>query len=591
MVILQFNKLIRNKWVWGVFAVLVSAAFCFDDFFASRGGSDRRGDEKFSDLPVAYDANLREQCRMMLQIFENEGRRGRSEISERDVDKAYASLVAFEQAGICVSDAVLAEMIQANYLPLVNNDMEAYAESIKNAYQMDVRSFEALYRKYLQLRLGYEVVLNASSWVSPAESYQSVRRATDNVTARIVTFRQTEEEAAKVQVSDDEIKKWYDDHADEVTVPAGFRLRYVELDLANANLLARLAVTDQDVTARYELDKESKYTETATNGVKTVKAESEVAAEIRTQIENEKFQALIVKPAEAEVGKANALYAEDRGARQVSVLDKLAKTYGVPVTESPAVVTVESSISPLIRTLVKTPAEVLVGSSMARDAISKLNPKALSPARCIVVNASTKRKIWVVEVVAKSAVAARKADLEEVRAKVSARALAEAKQKAFDATVAEICSKGAEEILAKGKVSDPVTFSMYENDAITAVSGQVKSQAVEKAFELSVGEHSELIANGACAGVIVFCDARELGLVQEGMEANEAMKIQALHNLGYADIADGRPQMPSKQEDFMRYYYQSMMWQAFDLARDRWANALLAAYGYKDGGADGSKKN
>ena len=36
MVILQFNKLIRNKWVWGVFAIVVSAAFCFDDLFTSR---------------------------------------------------------------------------------------------------------------------------------------------------------------------------------------------------------------------------------------------------------------------------------------------------------------------------------------------------------------------------------------------------------------------------------------------------------------------------------------------------------------------------------------------------------------------------
>ena len=30
MVILQFNKLIRNKWLWGVFAVIVGGAFAFD---------------------------------------------------------------------------------------------------------------------------------------------------------------------------------------------------------------------------------------------------------------------------------------------------------------------------------------------------------------------------------------------------------------------------------------------------------------------------------------------------------------------------------------------------------------------------------
>ena len=30
MVILQFNKLIRNKWLWGVFAIIVGGAFAFD---------------------------------------------------------------------------------------------------------------------------------------------------------------------------------------------------------------------------------------------------------------------------------------------------------------------------------------------------------------------------------------------------------------------------------------------------------------------------------------------------------------------------------------------------------------------------------
>ena len=30
MVIQKFNKLIRNKWIWGVFAVAISAFFAFD---------------------------------------------------------------------------------------------------------------------------------------------------------------------------------------------------------------------------------------------------------------------------------------------------------------------------------------------------------------------------------------------------------------------------------------------------------------------------------------------------------------------------------------------------------------------------------
>ena len=44
MVIHQFNKLIRNKWVWGVFAVAISAFFALDVLVAdlNRSSSDDR---------------------------------------------------------------------------------------------------------------------------------------------------------------------------------------------------------------------------------------------------------------------------------------------------------------------------------------------------------------------------------------------------------------------------------------------------------------------------------------------------------------------------------------------------------------------
>ena len=38
MVIQKFNKLIRNKWIWGVFAVAISAFFAFDFLIADLNG-------------------------------------------------------------------------------------------------------------------------------------------------------------------------------------------------------------------------------------------------------------------------------------------------------------------------------------------------------------------------------------------------------------------------------------------------------------------------------------------------------------------------------------------------------------------------
>ena len=47
MVIQKFNKLIRNKWLWGVFAVIVGGAFAFDfmvDDLLRGGREERRSD-------------------------------------------------------------------------------------------------------------------------------------------------------------------------------------------------------------------------------------------------------------------------------------------------------------------------------------------------------------------------------------------------------------------------------------------------------------------------------------------------------------------------------------------------------------------
>ena len=55
MVIHHFNRIIRNKWIWGVFAVAISVFFAFDFLFTGRdadprssGGAGTLGDRDVS---------------------------------------------------------------------------------------------------------------------------------------------------------------------------------------------------------------------------------------------------------------------------------------------------------------------------------------------------------------------------------------------------------------------------------------------------------------------------------------------------------------------------------------------------------------
>ena len=72
VVIHHFNRIIKNKWVWGVFAVLISAFFAFDFIFDSRGdtrgpdGAGKLGGEtvsrmKFDDARADVFAEIRLQ--------------------------------------------------------------------------------------------------------------------------------------------------------------------------------------------------------------------------------------------------------------------------------------------------------------------------------------------------------------------------------------------------------------------------------------------------------------------------------------------------------------------------------------------------
>ena len=42
MVIHQFNRIIRNKWIWGAFAIAISAFFAFDFLLTGGDPGERR---------------------------------------------------------------------------------------------------------------------------------------------------------------------------------------------------------------------------------------------------------------------------------------------------------------------------------------------------------------------------------------------------------------------------------------------------------------------------------------------------------------------------------------------------------------------
>ena len=115
MVILKFNRLIRNKWVWGVFALIVSIAFVAPNG-CLYGSDSRSAADAFNKLKkVEFDAKLFEQCDYLVRgrILDLVGLSQFFDSAKTESTwKAYAALVAFREAGVNVSDEVLSDRIK-----------------------------------------------------------------------------------------------------------------------------------------------------------------------------------------------------------------------------------------------------------------------------------------------------------------------------------------------------------------------------------------------------------------------------------------------------------------------------------------------
>ena len=115
MVIQKFNKLIRNKWIWGVFAVAISAFFAFDFLIADlnapsdRGGGSGAGTIAGEKVDAALFEALADDVRGI-------GRNRDWKTDQAEVNRAawenYAALLVAERAGISVSDDEVSEMIR-----------------------------------------------------------------------------------------------------------------------------------------------------------------------------------------------------------------------------------------------------------------------------------------------------------------------------------------------------------------------------------------------------------------------------------------------------------------------------------------------
>ena len=493
MVILQFNKLIRNKWVWGAFAVVISAAFCFDDLFTTREREERSGGTAGSLAGEAVKAGdfatVADDIRGLGR--NRDWRRKTSEVN-RLAWETLAGIAVARRDGIEATDAEVREMIRNDRSFAVNGQFSfALYQRVLRENAVTPERFEDFLKRRLTMSRVAEVMLECAAWVSPMEIDRAVADMTDTLTVRVARFTQSAEDAAAVNLDDDGLRKWYDENVSTLALPERVKLRMVKFDATREDVLAKMSVSEDDMRDYYDTSID-KYTSTDTNGVEVVKSFDEVKGEIEPELRRiaavQFFETNLNQRAYAGVADAS-----------VSRLDAIAGEDGIEVTVSDWFTTDGSYVDGFMR-----PASTICpGSRGFTEIVAELD-SSTEDLRYGVV--SSDKAVWLVEKAEISP--AHTPAFEEAKDVVRPKALRAAQGDAFKAAVEAVAAQGVEAVLASGDVSTNLTFAVCDlKPGDFTDQGSIASAA----SKLSKGDVSGFVRTGSNTALLVVCDDRVPG--------------------------------------------------------------------------------
>lgn len=506
MVIQKFNRLIRNKWFWGAFAVIVSAAFCFEGLFDTRQRESRRDVDAGTFSGASIDPAAFAECVGDQRAESREEYVSQQEINKKAAKKM-AALETANRAGIAISDKLLAERIVDMFGGPGRFSSDSYRFFLMNRLGETPERFEARVRRGMIIDDGvHRALLSSAVWTSPAELDRAVEDATDVVTVKIVPFKQSKESADAVKLDEAGLKKWYDANLDRIALPELVQIRFVKYSVSDTNVLAKMTVSDNDMHDFYDANTE-KYTKTDTNGVETVKLFDEVKGDIEKELRKIEaanyYETNLYRRAYAPVAK---------NAKPVSRLDTIAAEDGKKV-ETSGWFALDGKY---VEGFTVRRDSVMPGASNFAETVAQLDPESEDLRYGVVLSPNA---VWLVERAGQTA--ARTPSFEESKGKIDAMALRDAKADAFKAEVEAEIAKGMDALLARAGVSTNIVFSAVD---VRRGAFPDSTVVVPAAVKLSKGGISGVVTTGTGRAVVVCCIDRTAGDLVKAISVRSQMR-------------------------------------------------------------------
>ena len=267
MLISKFHKLIRNKFIWGAFAGLISLSML--GFFAQR--PERRPQDLPGGRMLIYGEPVSETEYKTARFFVLDlGNRKLPDTEEAsdELDQAVrrrlALLKSAERMGLRISDAEVARAIQADRA-FANEatgqfDKNRYLATLSRGMRISPAVFEAYMRQEMLLRQLMSTAA-ATLWIPPADIDREIKRYTD-VLAFEVASMDLETLSPKVMLEEPAARSYFDANQEAFRVPVQRSVKVVQW--AVTNFIDQSRVSDMAVQDFYDMNIED-YAVTDTN--------------------------------------------------------------------------------------------------------------------------------------------------------------------------------------------------------------------------------------------------------------------------------------------------------------------------------------
>ena len=485
MVIQKFNKLIRNKLVWSVFAIIVSAAFCFDSLFNSRGDESVVG-------VIAGEPVKREQFVAVYEDIVGRGVNSRADLDQDEVTRTakerLAVLKVAENLALEVSDDEIKNQIRSQPAFSANGafDFKVYDSRVREL-GLTPNGFESMLKRMGAAQRVELAVGDAVSLVSPLAVDRAVYDYTDVFTVRVASFTQQAKDADKVKLDEAGLKKWYDENTNNAALklPKRYRVKYIKADATAKDILDKMTVAENDMLDFYDANYD-RYVSYDTNGVEVVKKFEEVKPEIEKELRR----------------VAAVEYLREKFESSTNSFDEIAKEMKLKAAESPWFAE-DGSVHEGFCSSVYAFAP---GAEEFIEAVVQLYDSASTADSRQVVN--SRSAVWLLAPAKAAVCEAGFPKYEECKEIIRPRALRDARAKAFKDSVTAVKTKGFDAVCAGKNVSTNITFCSVD---MAGVKFDNQYEVVGAALRLNKGEVSDFVLTAPGKALLVACVDRKPG--------------------------------------------------------------------------------